>query len=154
MKSTILVLLSLYFFSSCTDRTSHKTQSFIVNNSLVNLKLEYYRNGVLVPDNSLNINNNEKIKVYTESSEGKDVGDSYLVKLNADSLVVTYFDNKKTTYLFFGILSANKDAISFENTRNIFNLGNWKKDIILESKKRVETYFTFTFIQEDYLRAN
>ena len=112
-----------------------------------------FKNGNLVPSKDLSLNNGEIKQVFSESSEGKFDGATYLVTLNSDSAVVTYFDGKKSTYLFYRIVSSNGNPILFENDRNFFNLNNWKKEVILETEKKLETNFTFTFTKEDYLRA-
>jgi hypothetical protein len=153
MKVGFLMLL-LFLMISCSNKLSHKTQSFIINNSGLNLRLEYYRKGKLLSNYTLSIADKEKLLAFTDESVDKWDGESYIAYLQGqDSLIITYADNKKATYYSFNVTGNNNEAILFASKRNVLNLGNWQKDIVLETEKRLETNYTFTFTQEDYLKA-
>lgn len=154
MKYIFLIFVILSFLS-CTNNTSYRTRFYLLNNSNKNLRLVNFKDGQPVNEKNISISNNEKILVYTDMGEGKSyLSTSYSNYLLTDSIQVVFSDGKMATHYYINIIGNNTNAIRYPLERNLLNiLVNWKKEILLDKEKRTETDYTYTFTNDDYLRA-
>jgi hypothetical protein len=139
--------------NACTDQSSYQTISFFVNETNHTIIIKGYENGIFNSSLQQSISPNQKLLLYTDKNDGKGRGFVYPVIIigGLDSLVVEFDFIKKSTHNNSILLSGNNPkAIVFTNERNIFNENNWVLNTTKNTRRRLESEFTYTFTEKDF----
>jgi hypothetical protein len=148
-----------YFFaliliiSSCSDRSSKAVDSFVKNESGRDFTINFSQINPYLKSQLLTFKNNETIQVTNYLLEGKDGILDHLAFSYEDSLVIVFSDGKKLTHYNSFINGKNPLAIPFQDNRNYYNVINWEKKILSDTKNKIEVEYNYKITAQDYLRA-
>jgi len=149
IKFLSMITIILY---SCTDKDSHKSTTYIFNDSGSKIEFAIFRTGAKVEYQTRIINVNEKVSIFTSTESP---GTSYPASLGDiyDSLLVLFDNNKVATHYYYGVVGNNPNAVLFTNSRNLFNEKNYEHKIIKDNKRDFEQEFLYTITEQDYINA-
>lgn len=159
MKRILFYICICYLASaliSCTDQTSYKTVSLFINETSHLITLTGYKNGNVDPLSYQVIQMNETKEIYVDQNDGKGRGLVYPGEMaGLDSLVVLFDNSKKAVH--YGPLTQsgnNPLALDYNNGRNLFNEDNWNLKTLKDTRRRLESEFSYTFTEQDYMDTN
>ena len=141
---------------SCTLEESTNTKSFINNNTLHIITIIPYYQGLVVKEDSVNINSNSIYEILDNSNKGKGTGFSYSLYLAIyDSVQVAFGNSIHATHYSYATTNKgnNPKAIKIDSSRSLYNEVNYVRKIITESKRGISNEYTFTFTEQDFLDA-
>ncbi len=141
--------------TSCTDQTSYKTVSLFENDTPHLITVKGYKNGTVNTLSEQTITAQQTKEVYVDQNDGKGRGLVYPGEIaGLDSLVVEFdVGIKAIHYSSLTKNGTNPSALDFSNSRNLFNENNWIFKTVKETKRRLESEFSYTFTEQDYLNA-
>ena len=149
---TIHILFIIWVLSSCRDKESTHSESFIINASNHEIKIQPYDDGNLINGNIKSIPANSTIKVLALTTRGKSTGPSYATNIMFfDSLNIVFDDTLYSVHYRQNLSGNNPRAIKFENNRNIYIEDNYVQKVVMEKKHYISTEYSFTFTEQDYL---
>ena len=155
MKPIVFLSTVALIFSSCIRDYSSTTSSVIKNETAHTIQINPYLNGVI--DNSMSyfINPNSEITPINLSMvRGKSLGSALGRLLQPfDSVVVVFDGFKSSKHNRFTDSSNCNNCILQSNQRSIANENNWVKTVTREDKHTLTGYYTFTFIEQDFIDA-
>jgi hypothetical protein len=150
-KKISLYVLITFILSACKCEGIFITFSKLENLSTVNLSITTYKNGVI--DSKVILVEKSKVAEIGQSSgRTKAIVFSTYIGI-ADSLIVEFNNNKKTTHYGYNKIGNNVNAILNTSNRNLFNSANYVQKTIKDDKCHLETEFIYTFTEQDYLNA-
>ena len=121
-----MLCANLLFCFACRQEHSASELDSICNQSSMSLHIDYYNNGIL--DNDLSIDSIKKNacnQVYSANSMG---GTSNYINtiIDIDSIIIRYYDGITIVhYGYFTQSGLNPKGLAFNNARNLLNGQNW-----------------------------
>ena len=153
MNKVTFILLTVILFS-CRKEESTDTISIIKNAASSTVIILPYYQGLIVKQDSVSIIPNESSIVLSNSNRGKGSGLSYPRYLELYESIVVKFDvSIKAVHYNYATsnLALDSKAIKYNNSRSLYNEGNYVREITMETKQFISNRYTFTFTEQDYL---
>jgi len=140
--------------SSCIENNeSFSSQSFITNTTSHIIKLLPYKGTIKDSMHVKTIQPYSNTEVDNSSGRGKSLGFCYAITLQPyDSVLVTFDDTIKIPHIKWNLVYSGH-GILYSSNRSISNINNWVKTITKETRHYIEGYYTFTFVEQDYIDA-
>ena len=153
MKKLFALLLSGLLIQSCIVDGHSDIRTKLVDATNHTIQIVPYHNGNEVLSGIVTIDPQKITEVAIWRGIGKVNPQSYSYELQyCDSVKLLFEDQKKIVYLNSGINNAK--GINYSNVRNIINPNNYIKVIKVETTHSIAGYFSYTFIEQDYIDAS
>jgi hypothetical protein len=157
--NSIWIALSLWC-ASCQCEGSHDVATLAENGTTVTFSLSFYKNGVIdqLKDSSIDrvvadVPTGASKKVDYDGGRSKGVGPAINSLYGYDSPIIRFADQKKITQYGWNRTGKNSDAILSTSSRNLFNEKKYVRRTVRDEKCYLETEYTYTITQDDYLKA-
>lgn len=149
------VVFIILWLTSCTDQTSYKTVSLFINDTPHLITVTGYKNGSINKLSEQIIQAQQTNVIYVDQNDGKGRGLVYPDEIaGLDSLEIEFdVGIKAIHYSSVTKNGTNPSALDYSNNRNLFNENNWVLKTIKDTKRRLESEFSYTFTEQDYKNA-
>jgi hypothetical protein len=152
-KILFIIMLSAL---SCNLEESTYTTSFINNTSSHSITITPYYQGLVVKEDSVNINRNQLYEILSKNNRGKGSGFSYSLYIAIYDSISVKFDNSIQTIHYSDATShfvSNLNGIKYDSNRSVYNNDNYIRKITHEDKHNISNEYIFTFAEQDYIDA-
>lgn len=148
------LIIGVLITDSCIKESSAYAQTFFYNTTEHSVNVIPYQNGQVVNDQIITVKPKERKVVQELFLKGKSLGVPFGERLRVYDSVLVIFDNVAVSkHLKFGDTSDCSNCILEVSNRHIANSVNYVKTITESSKRSISGYFTYTFVEQDYLDA-
>lgn len=149
-----VILPYLFLLVGCVKDYKSSTQTKLMNTTNHTIKIVPYLNGEIDISMQQELMPNETKVVYEGSPWGKTIEPCWGVFLRLDdSVIVTYYDTYEMKHNKFNDSVICDNCYLESDSRNLTNPNNYTSTIIKEEKKYLDGYYTYSFIEKDYLDA-
>ncbi|MFN8436297.1 MAG: hypothetical protein U0V72_01565 [Cytophagales bacterium] len=145
----------LLLLTACVSRDyTASNRAIICNESLHDLRLEYYRYGQVQENLTVEVKSKECNQVFSATGRGSTSNYFNEIK-DMDSAVITFSDSFKFVHYGYQKTGSNPKSYSNSHVRNIIGDGNGLKDawvlkILKQTKHIKSTEHQYSFREDDY----
>lgn len=155
MKKFILYLITVIIsiqFTGCIIDEMTRHNAYLINNSFQKITVLCYKNGVVLPEDTIRINHGDSFLF----GYGNDFGDIREPGFSSeygggidDHRDVLYNDEYKVSHYLNKVIDSSGKYYLITHDRNINNPNNYEFEMIRTKKERINNHY-YTFTEADY----
>lgn len=151
MKNLLILVFMSISLVSCIVEEETFSYTLFTNNSLHNITVCPYYNGVIDPELTFTLSPAETKKVSVTSHGGLGDGVCYDTSVSTcDSVLVLFDDSLSIVHYKLSFTGSAARFYPYSSLRNLYNIQSYIRNVINESRHSREVEFTYVFTENDY----